>query len=567
MAARRLLTFATAGVALALAAPLAHADTIRVQSTTDTIDAGLLDGLLRDAYARAQPGDTLDYVGVGTGRALDNARAGLADVVITHAPSLEKVFVQQGFSLESAGRAIFYSDYVIAGPQSDPAGVAAKAPHDAIGALEAIAEAGADGRASFTSRGDNSGTNVQEQLMWGLTDSSVTKSQGSNAGSDARRFEPTRTAGAVGDYPTWYGKANRGQAATLELADVCPTATFPNGNCYVMVDRGTFNRLFNSGRLTTLRIVSQNNAADARGGKDLLINPFSAYIVKPEAVADRYTVNVPAARRFIDFLVSPSFQAAVDTWPTATDPAFRGDAYPSVRAILPLSPTATAGSAVTISLAFANKQPGTPVVTGMPVQLQQSTDNGATWTNAGAPQPTDVAGNATFAPTIAGAPGAVTRYRVSLPDFQATDWNMFTASVQDVGAVSVVATPAPTPIDERRPQPAPADRTAPRASKAKLAARGLTLRVNEPATVAVTVTKRTVRRVGRGRRARTVVRWVKVRSGSTRARKAGTVTLRWGRALGAGRYRVALRLRDDAGNRRTQTITVTLKAQKRAARR
>lgn len=555
---------AAAGAALALAAPVVSADTIRVQSTTDTIDAGLLDGLLRSAYAAAQPGDELNYVGVGTGKALDNARAGLADVVITHAPSLEKIFVQDGYSLERAGRAIFYSDYVIAGPQSDPAGVATKAPHDAIGALEAIAAAGAAGTASFTSRGDNSGTNVQEQLMWAMT-GGVPKSTATNARGDTRRAEPTVADGDAGNYPSWYRKVERGQAETLSLAEACDAGTFPNGGCYVMVDRGTYNNLYNAGRLTTLRIVSQNNAAEARGGKDLLINPFSAYIVKPEAVADRYAVNVAAARRFIDFLVSPSFQAAVDTWPTATDPAFRGDAYPSVRATVPLSPTATAGSAVNVSLSFANKLPGQLPPVGMPVQLQQSTDNGASWSDVGAPQPTDVAGNASFAPTIAGNPGAVTRYRVSLPDFQGTDWSMFTASTQEVGAVSVAATPAPTPIERRRPS----DTTKPRVSKGKLRARGLTLTVSEQSTVAVTVSKRTVRHVrrGRGRRARTVVRWVKVRSAHARARKAGKLTLRWRRALPAGRYRVVVRLRDGAGNRRTQTLTLKLAAKKRAARR
>src|ERR687885_680887 len=82
---------AMAGALMVLAgwsAGAAAADTIRVQSTTDTVDAGLVDGLLRPAYAQAQPGDTLAYTAVGTGRALGNPRAGLADVGITHAPSL-----------------------------------------------------------------------------------------------------------------------------------------------------------------------------------------------------------------------------------------------------------------------------------------------------------------------------------------------------------------------------------------------------------------------------------------------------------------------------------------------
>ncbi|HET6449035.1 MAG TPA: substrate-binding domain-containing protein, partial [Conexibacter sp.] len=260
------------GMAIASAA---SADTIRVQSTTDTIDAGLVDGLLAPMYAQAQPGDTLQYVGVGTGRALDNARNGLADVVITHAPSLEQQFVADGFSLEPAGRAIFYSDYVIVGPRADPAGVAAVASHDAIGAFEAIARAGGGGTATFVSRGDNSGTNVQEQIMWGMT-SGVPIQRASNAGTATNRFEP-----GSGSYPAWYVKSNKGQALNLQDADVCSAGTYPNGGCYTIVDRGTFNRLLNNGTVTNMAIVSQLNDANARGGKDLLINPFSVYVVNP----------------------------------------------------------------------------------------------------------------------------------------------------------------------------------------------------------------------------------------------------------------------------------------------
>jgi tungstate transport system substrate-binding protein len=423
---------------VALAASVASADVIRVQSTTDTVDAGLVDGLLKPAYRAVHPEDELQYTAVGTGRALDNARAGLGDVVITHARTLEQQFVLDGYSLEPAGRAIFYSDYVIVGPRSDPAGVGASAAHDAISAFEAIASAG---DASFVSRGDNSGTNVQEQLMWGMTGPGVVKQTASNAGGSLARSEP----GSGGTYPDWYVKTNRGQAANLQEAEVCNGATYPNGNCYTMVDRGTFNRLVDSGTITNLAIVSQSNDAGARGGKDLLINPFNVYIVNPDKVAGSTTVNVAAARRFVDFLVSASLQAAVDTFPITIDPAFRSDAFPSVTLTSSLSPTATAGAPVPLTLAFANKQPGTPTIVGMPVQLQQSTDAGKTWSDVGAPQATDADGHVSFAPTIA----RTTRYRVSLPLFQATDWNMLSPSTHELGTVSVMPTPAPVPISGR----------------------------------------------------------------------------------------------------------------------
>lgn len=514
--------------ALALASAAA-ADTIRVQSTTDTVDAGLVDELLKPMYAQAQPGDTLQYVGVGTGKALDNARAGLADVVITHAPSLEQQFVADGFSLEPAGRAIFYSDYVIVGPRADPAGVAAAAPHDAIGAFEAIARAGGLGTATFVSRGDNSGTNVQEQIMWGMT-SGLTLQRASNAGTATNRFEP----GSGGTYPAWYAKTNAGQAANLQQADVCNAVTYPNGGCYTLVDRGTFNRLVNNGTVTHLAIVSQDNAPDAPGGKDLLINPFSVYIVNPDAVRGLTTVDVPAAQRFVDFLTSQQFQTAVDSYPTATDPAFHADAFPAMTVTSPLAATATAGTQLTLQLSFANRQPGTPAVSRMPVQLQISHDGGAHWGNSGAARSTDANGAVTLGATVA----RTTAFRVSLPRFQATSWNAFSPSTQDVGVVTVAAPPAPRPLD----------RTAPRVSHVALARRALTLRIDGPGTVKATISKRSVRRVHSHGRTRTVVTYRVARVVTVRAARAGTVTLRWSRALPAGNYRIGLRATDAAHN-------------------
>src|SRR4051795_4510606 len=130
-------------VAAMLVVPsVARAATIRVQATTDTVDAGLVDGLLRSAYASIHPEDRLAYTGGGTGGGLQKARSGLADVVITHAPSLEAAFVRDGFS-QGLGRQIFFSDYVVVGPLNDPAGVAAGDPRQAGGAVGDIAAAGA----------------------------------------------------------------------------------------------------------------------------------------------------------------------------------------------------------------------------------------------------------------------------------------------------------------------------------------------------------------------------------------------------------------------------------------
>lgn len=556
MIARKRAWFAATLVALiavVCSAASASADTIRVQSTTDTVDAGLVEGLLRPAYTAAQPGDTLDYTAVGTGKALDNARMGLADVVITHAPTLEQQFAADGFSLEGAGRAIFYSDYAIVGPTSDPAGVAAAAAHDAISAFEAIAVAGGGGTATFISRGDNSGTNVQEQLMWGLTtDPPVTKQIASNAGSATNRFEP----GSGGTYPAWYAKSNQGQAASLQTASACNTATYPNGGCYTMVDRGTFNRLVNNGTITNMKIVSDRNTPAARGGRDLLINPFSVYIVNPAAALPMGSPvpNVTAARRFVDFLVSPGFQNAVDSFPTATDPAFRQDAFPSIEvtqalpATLPAVAVAAASGPPTLSLHLANRQPGAPAVVGMPVQLQQSVDGGQTYTDVGAAVATDANGNVSFTPTITGT----THYRASTGRFQATSWNAFSPNTQDVGVVSVATVPPPTRLDKVKPKLSKLIHTRAR----------LSLIVSERSRIAYSIERRVTRKVRRGKRTVRVVRFREVKQGTLRATKPGKVGLTFKRPLKAGRYRLTLRVTDAAGNVTRKTVSFKVKQRK-----
>lgn len=155
--------------ALAPAATAQEPRDLIVQSTTSVRDSGLLERVIVPGFQRAYPEWRLKVVAVGTGQAITNARAGQGDVLITHSPALEARFVADGFSLEPAGRTIMWNDYVVVGPPGDPAGVAAAARNDAAAAFEAIAAAGAAGRAAFVARGDNSGTNTKEKDIWKLT--------------------------------------------------------------------------------------------------------------------------------------------------------------------------------------------------------------------------------------------------------------------------------------------------------------------------------------------------------------------------------------------------------------
>ena len=304
-------------------APTALAQTpLVVQGTTDVRDAGLLDDVIVPQFQRRFPHYQLRFIAVGTGQALANARAGQGDAVLTHAPTLESQFVRDGFSLEPRRRAIFYSDYVILGLPADPAG-AATARNDVVSAFGRIRAAGDQGRLTFVSRGDNSGTNVQEKEIWRL--SNVPKNTLGEPGPP----------GTTQNFP-WYRKAGLGQAATVQLAEQCP---FPSGVCYEMTDRATYNRLRRLRAISRLQVLAEKNRSGTRGGEFLLINAFSAYAVNP--------ARVPSAKRrpaldFIDFLQSPDLQQRVREYPDRSSPAFCPDARPLILAGRTLAPPARA---------------------------------------------------------------------------------------------------------------------------------------------------------------------------------------------------------------------------------
>ena len=179
--ARRTLALSAFSLGLVLAsvvaAPTSQADdanTLTVVGTSDVFDSNLVQAVLEPGFEAAYPQYDLNYVSKGTGAAIAYAEAGTASAMLVHAASLENQFVDQGYSAEQYGRAIFWGDYVLLGPASDPAGVMSDAPHDVAKAFEDIAAAGALGQANFVSRGGTPGTTVQEHAIWALTNDVTT---------------------------------------------------------------------------------------------------------------------------------------------------------------------------------------------------------------------------------------------------------------------------------------------------------------------------------------------------------------------------------------------------------
>ena len=127
-------------------------------------------------------GYEVQVIAVGTGKALRMGREGDVDVVLVHAPGAEKKFVDGGYGVDRKG--VMYNDFVIVGPQSDPAGVLASG--DATDALRRVAAA----KALFVSRGDDSGTHKKERGLW-------------------------RSAGVV-PAGSWYREAGQGMGKVLQ---------------------------------------------------------------------------------------------------------------------------------------------------------------------------------------------------------------------------------------------------------------------------------------------------------------------------------------------------------------
>jgi tungstate transport system substrate-binding protein len=334
-----------------------------VQSTTSVRDSGLLKRLIAPQFERRYPQWHLKFLAVGSGEAIANARAGQADVLIAHSPKAEKQFVADGYSAERTGRTVMWNDFVIVGPPGDPAGVRRVARHDAVGAMRAIAAAGAAGRAHFVSRGDDSGTNAKELDLWGL----------SGVPADDTG-EPADGARA----PSWYRKAGLGMADTLRLTQQCPFGR----NCYTITDRGTLQQLAGNGAITGLQIVTDAQSARAKGGEGLMLNVYNVYAVNPGKYPK---TKVRGARQFMDFLTSAEFQTALESYPSRERPGFFPAAAPRVRLTRRPPAHITTGQEITVAGRVESTVPAEPAPAGLPIELRGAGDGVAlAMTRAGA---------------------------------------------------------------------------------------------------------------------------------------------------------------------------------------
>lgn len=233
-------------------------------TTTSTANSGLLDYILPDFEAKY--GYKVDVVAVGTGQAIALGERGDADVLLVHARSLEDKFVADGYGVNR--RDVMYNDFVVLGPESDPAKISSA--KDATEAFTKIAQA----KQTFISRGDQSGTNVKELAIW-----------------DKAGIKPSGS---------WYRAVGQGMGACLTMAS--------ESLGYVLTDRGTWLAMKDK---LDLKVLFE--------GDPVLFNPYGIIAVNPK-VYDH--VNYDGAMALIAWFTSPATQEKILSFTVGGDPLF-----------------------------------------------------------------------------------------------------------------------------------------------------------------------------------------------------------------------------------------------------
>lgn len=229
--------------------------TITLVTTESTVNSGLLSTVLPEFEEKY--GVNVETVSATTSKkALDMAEAGKADVVLTHSEVDESEFVKKGCGLNRSE--VMYSDYVLLGPPSDPAGV--KTFDCPAKSSKKIATMGI----TYVSRGDGSDLYKKELGYW----------QKNGYG------DPTGQA--------WYGKTGDGMVDTLKIAD--------EKQGYVLSDMETYLKM--KDRLSIVPIVQ---------GCTMLFNRYGAIVVDPKLSSGK-ELETEKANQLVTFLTSEEGQ-------------------------------------------------------------------------------------------------------------------------------------------------------------------------------------------------------------------------------------------------------------------
>ncbi|MEM3715628.1 MAG: substrate-binding domain-containing protein [Candidatus Bathyarchaeia archaeon] len=245
-------------------------------TTTSTYDSGLLDYLM--PFFEEKYNIKVRVLPMGSGRAIEVAKRGDADIVLVHSRSLELEFLNSGYGVHRVG--VMYNDFVVIGPLEDPADIGGL--ENVTEAFQRIMSSGAEGKACFISRADRSGTHMLEMSVWerlGVTPSNKMQ---------------------------WYIEAGAGMGAVLRMANEM--------RAYTLTDRATW--LSFKDDLANLRVMVQ--------GDITLLNPYAIILVNPEKHPHR---NYRGALALAKWILSEEGQSLIANFKKGNETLF----YPMAR--------------------------------------------------------------------------------------------------------------------------------------------------------------------------------------------------------------------------------------------
>jgi len=246
-----------------------------ISTTTSLYDTDLLKAIEAD-YEVTHNVD-LSITAVGTGIAIKQAQNGDADVVLVHAPSVEKTFLEGGYGVNR--KIIAYNFFTIVGPAEDPAQIEGKTATEALNSLVTYGQNMADQTGAtqiWVSRGDNSGTHSKEKSLWTAVGYNYTDLS----------TEP------------WFASTGQGMGPTLTIAD--------QKNAYTLSDIGTYLKFHADGSIEITALILEEQS---------LLNVYSVMAVNPTVPANQSIheqINFNDAMDFIQYLISPATQQLIN---------------------------------------------------------------------------------------------------------------------------------------------------------------------------------------------------------------------------------------------------------------
>ena len=220
-----------------------------LSTTTSTRDSGLLDFIL--PKFEEEKGIKVKVVALGTGAAIESAKAGNADVLMVHDKAREEAFVEEGFGV--VRHDLMYNDFLLVGDEAVKEQVGDE--KNIVELLKIIEEK----KLPFVSRGDDSGTHGFEKRTWATAD--VTLPEGES---------------------DWYFSVGQGMANTLQVA--------AEKQGFTIADRSTFLATQESTKLVEVSEPSEE-----------VVNQYGIIELNKEKVTVR---NPEGAKVFIDWLLS-----------------------------------------------------------------------------------------------------------------------------------------------------------------------------------------------------------------------------------------------------------------------